>query len=126
MAPALSASPGALAAAAAASVPATNATWHCYVHKLRTWAPLGEPPADGDAADGVELVRPFLLLLVCVDDGAFLSHAAPDGGAETNVLTCAEAPSADDVVAFLCRAMTSPRVLNASMRGAPTCVRARG
>ena len=131
MAPALSVSPGAAAAAAAASLPQTDDTWHCYVHKLRTWAPLPDPSApplaaplaDDDAPVTLELVRPFLLLLVCVTDGAFLSHAAPDGGAETNVLTTAEPPTADDVTAFLCRAMAAPRVLNASMRGGPTCVR---
>ena len=135
MAPALSVSPGAAAAAAAASLPATEDTWHCYVHKLRTWAPLPDPSAppsaaaaaplaqgDDDAPVTLELVRPFLLLLVCVTDGAFLSHAALDGGAETNVLTTAEPPTADDVTAFLCRAMAAPRVLNASMRGGPTCV----
>jgi hypothetical protein len=131
MAPALSASPGALAAAAAARVPATDAVWHCYVHKLRTWAPLGDPsappstapPPDDDAEVEMELVRPHLLLLVSVADGAFLSCAAPDGSAETNVLTSAEPPTADDVLAFLCRAMAAPRVLNASMRGGPECVR---
>jgi len=119
--------PGAAAAVLAASVPATSDVWHCYVHKLRTWAPLpdGAPPAEGDA-DGeqvsLELVRPYLLLLVCVTDGAFLSCAAADGSAHTNVVTLAEPPSSDDVTAFLCRAMAAPRVLNASMRNSPTCV----
>jgi hypothetical protein len=108
------------AAAKAASVPSTDALWHLYCHKLRTWAPLGDAPAGGggddDAEVSLELVRPYLLLLVCVGDGAFLSCAAADGSAQTNVLTTAEPPSCDDVVDFICRVMAEPRVLNASMR----------
>ena len=114
------------AALKAASVPATDAIWHCYVHKLRTWAPLGDAPAGGggddDAEVSLELVRPYLLLLVCVGDGAFLSCAAEDGSAQTNVLTTAEPPSCDEVADFLCRVMAEPRVLNASMRNSPKCV----
>ena len=116
------------AAAAAAAAPATSDVWHLYVHKLRTWAPLEDAAlaanaAADDAEVSLELVRPYLLLLVCVSDGAFLSCASADGSAQTNVLTTAEPPSCDDVVTFLCRAMAEPRVLNASMRNSPKCVR---
>ena len=123
------ATPGAQAAAKAAGLPQTEDHWHLYVHKLRTWAPLPDAAGAAAAANGeddaevsLELVRPYLLLLVCVTDGAFLSYASADGDAQTNVLTTVEAPTADEVVAFLCRAMAEPRVLNASMRNSPKYV----
>ena len=122
------ATPGAAAAAKAAGLPQTEDHWHLYVHKLRTWAPLPDAAGAAAAANGeddaevsMELVRPHLLLLVCVTDGAFLSYASDEADVQTNVLTGAEPPTADEVVTFLCRAMAEPRVLNASMRNSPKC-----
>ena len=99
------------AASAAAQLPFLppgQAAWHAYVHKLRTWTPLGE----GEEA---ELVRPYLLLVVSVADGAFLSC----NGDTTNVLTQAETPTPEQLLSFLLRVMESPRVLNASMASSP-------
>jgi hypothetical protein len=77
-------------------------TWQCYVHKLRTW--LTGP-------DGLP-VRPYLMLVVSVQDGRFLSCEPEDGTSNPNV-TKSE-PSPETVLAFLRRVMTHPRQINES------------
>jgi|APGre2960657444_1045066.scaffolds.fasta_scaffold01926_6 hypothetical protein len=121
----------ALEPSAASLLPVLEAgkeSWHLYVHKLRSWVPAegSDPPGEEGGEDGgdeeapVALVRPYLLLLVSVGDGAFLSCAGgeEDEEPETNVVR--REPSPETLAAFVRRCMAAPRVLNSSMAGAPS------
>lgn len=80
-------------------------TWHVYVHKLRAWF------ASSDALDAV--ARPHLILIARTSDGAFLSHVHGDGE-RGNVFDGADAPTCDEVLAFIAKVIANPRVLNSS------------
>lgn len=80
------------------SIPAKGA-WHCYVHKLRAWVA-------GD--DGLP-VRPYLMLVVSVEDGKFLACEAgntPEEAMGGNVVKTE--PTSETVLYFLKRVMTHP------------------
>ena len=88
-------------------IPAKGA-WHCYVHKLRAWVA-------GD--DGLP-VRPYLMLVVSVEDGKFLACEAgntPDEAMGGNVVKTE--PTSETVLHFLKRVMTHPRQMNSSAAG---------
>lgn len=89
------------------SIPAKGA-WHCYVHKLRAWVA-------GD--DGLP-VRPYLMLVVSVEDGKFLACEAgntPEEAMGGNVVKTE--PTSETVLHFLKRVMTHPRQMNSSAAG---------
>ncbi|EEH52152.1 uncharacterized protein MICPUCDRAFT_53410 [Micromonas pusilla CCMP1545] len=82
--------------------------WQLYVHKLRAWIP----------GDDEQPVRPYLMLVVSTDDGAFLACEpgdTPEDASGGNVVK--EKPTAETVLRFLRRCMTHPRLMNTSKAG---------
>mmetsp|Transcript_10739 Transcript_10739/g.22348 ORF Transcript_10739/g.22348 Transcript_10739/m.22348 type:complete len:457 (-) Transcript_10739:426-1796(-) len=90
--------------------------WQCYVHKLRTWTQSFTKTAEGESV----LVRPYLILVVSVGNGMFLTTSSETATAEgaTNILRQGEAPTTTQVLQFLQGVMSAPRVMNTSMEGA--------
>ena len=90
-------------------------SWHVYVHRIRAFLPLSgldsevEPPPGSTA---VTLVRPYIILVVSVGNGVFLSCRDEDGSAGSNLLIQAHPPTAEQVDAFLRKVMASPRAMS--------------
>ncbi|KAK3241124.1 hypothetical protein CYMTET_49086 [Cymbomonas tetramitiformis] len=87
------------------SLPEKEDVWQCYVHQLRTWV----------SSSSNEIVRPYLMLVISVQSGAFLSTTVADEDGNTNILAQSAQPSTSQVLSFLKRVMEDPRCLNSSM-----------
>lgn len=87
------------------TLPEKEDVWQCYVHQLRTWV----------SSSSNEIVRPYLMLVISVQSGAFLSTTVADEAGSTNILAQSAQPSTSQVLSFLQRVMNDPRCLNSSM-----------
>jgi hypothetical protein len=90
-------------------------SWSVYVHRIRAFVPLSglntEPvPVPGSSV--ITLVRPYIILVVSVGNGVFLSCSDRDGTAGSNLFIQEEPPTAEQVDAFLRRVMASPRAMS--------------
>jgi hypothetical protein len=93
-------------------------SWHVYVHRIRAFVPLQELPAPEDTEtpdpESLSLVRPYIVLVVSLGDGMFLSCTEADGSPASNLFVQAQPPTCDQVCDFLRRVMASPRAMNTS------------
>eukprot|EP00242_Pyramimonas_sp_CCMP2087_P008505 CAMPEP_0198215858 /NCGR_PEP_ID=MMETSP1445-20131203/53151_1 /TAXON_ID=36898 /ORGANISM="Pyramimonas sp., Strain CCMP2087" /LENGTH=265 /DNA_ID=CAMNT_0043891793 /DNA_START=60 /DNA_END=853 /DNA_ORIENTATION=- len=96
-------------------LPDREDVWQCYVHKLRTWA---EGVQKGENGTPI-VVRPYLILVVSVGTGMFLTTTSADATAEgaTNILRQGDQPTTGQVLQFLQGVMKAPRVMNTSSDG---------
>ena len=90
-------------------------SWSVYIHRIRAFVPLSGLNSDGEPPPGssaITLVRPYIILVVSVGNGVFLSCSDEDGSPGSNLLIQAEPPTAEQVDAFLRRVMASPRAMS--------------
>ena len=102
-------------------------SWSVYVHRIRAFVPLSGLNSDGEPPPGssaITLVRPYIILVVSVGNGVFLSCSDEDGSPGSNLVIQAEPPTAEQVDAFLRRVMASPRAM--SPDAGPSAVPAPG
>ena len=87
--------------------------WHVYVHKLRAWTAIADLTLDPTGARGA-WTRPYLILIVDVDAGTFLSRARGDDE-RGNVFE--REPTVTEVCEFVQDVIERPRALNSTLAG---------